>query len=118
MVKLQANDVSHIAAIHPAHDVVTDLGPDATLEDEIMAMVVSLRQLENAMPDVMMSTCMGYMARCTEIHLQIIRVEGSNRRLKTFRVTQLAKVMELIEFEFKGASRLIEVRRQEVELSR
>ena len=119
MVKLQvSDDMMHIVPTHPAHDYVTNLTADASLEEEIMAMVVSLRELEDAMPDVIMSTCMGYMARCTEIYLQIIRVEGNNRRLKTFRVTQLSKVMELIEFEFKGASRLIEVRRQDVELSR
>lgn len=113
MVKLQTNDAPNALPIE-----LVEVGRDVSLEDEIMAMVVTLRNLEDAMPDVIMSTCMGYMARCTEIHLQIIRVEGSNRRLKTFRVTQLSKVMELIEFQFKGASRLIEVRRQEVELSR
>ena len=113
MVKLQVKEEP--SSLPPE---LVEVGRDVTLEDEIMAMVVTIRNLEDAMPDVIMSTCMGYMARCTEIHLQIIRVEGNNRKLKTFRVTQLAKVMELIEFEFKGASRLIEVRRQDVELSR
>ena len=117
MVKLQVKDEMNQEVSSLPVELV-EVGRDVSLEDEIMAMVVTLRNLEDAMPDVIMSTCMGYMARCTEIHLQIIRVEGNHRRLKTFRVTQLAKVMELIEFQFKGASRLIEVRRQEVELSR
>lgn len=117
-MKLQVNDGPHLVPEHPALDAVTSLGNTASLEDEIMTMVTTLRELEDAMPDVIMSACMAFMARCTEIHLQLVRVEGSYRKAKTFRVTQLAKVMDLIEFEFKGASRLIEVRRQDVELSR
>lgn len=120
MAKLQVNnaDGPHLVPDHPAHDVVTHLDSGASLEEEIMAMVTTLRELEDAMPDVIMSTCMAFMARCTEIYLQLVRAEGSYRKAKVFRVTQLSKVMELIEFEFKGASRLIEVRRQDVELSR
>lgn len=118
MPKLQVNDGPHLVSQHPALDAVASLESTASLEDEIMTMVTTLRELEDAMPDVIMSTCMAFMARCTEIHLQLVRIEGSHRKAKTFRVTQLAKVMELIEFEFKGASRLIEVRRQDVELSR
>ena len=110
MVKLQVNAAPQLGVVQSTSDL--------TLEEEITEMVINLREMQDATPDLIITTCMGYMARCTEIHLQLIRVEGTNRKLKTFRVTQLAKVMELIEFEFRGASRLIEVRRQEVELSR
>lgn len=86
--------------------------------EEIEAMVHTLQALDYTQPDLVMTACMAFMARCTEMWIQILRVEATNRRAKAFRTMQLQKVMDLIEFEFRGASRLIEVRRQEVDLSR
>lgn len=117
MPKLQVNDEAAVLP-HPAQTAIAEIGSGVSLEDEVMAMVHAFGQLEDAMPDVIMTTCMAFMARCTEIYLQLLHIEGTNRKAKTFRVTQLQKVMDLIEFQFKGASRLIEVRRQDVELSR
>jgi hypothetical protein len=89
-----------------------------SLEGEVENMVSTLSSISGEQPDVIIRTCMGYMGRCTEIWLQLLRIEGTQRRAKTFRVMQLQKAMDLIEFEFRGASRLIEVARQEVDLSR
>jgi len=85
---------------------------------EIEAMVHTIQSLDYEQPDTVMITCMAFMARCTEMWVQLVRIEANNRRAKSFRTMQLQKVMDLIEFEFRGASRLIEVRRQDVELSR
>jgi hypothetical protein len=89
-----------------------------TLYHEVEAMVQTIQSVVEEQPDVIMTTCMALMARCTEIWIQLLRVEPVERRAKTFRTMQLQKIMDLIDFEFKGASRLIEVARQEVELSR
>ena len=89
-----------------------------TLYEEVEAMVNTIQEATDETPDVLMRTCMGLMARCTEIWIQLVRLEADNRRAKSFRTMTLQKVMDLIDFEFKGASRLIEVARQEVELSR
>lgn len=89
-----------------------------TLYEEVEAMVHTIQDVVHEQPDVVMTTCMALMARCTEIWIQLLRVEASERRAKAFRTMQLQKIMDLIDFEFKGASRLIEVARQEVELSR
>ncbi len=104
----------------PAPSTAQELPPfeGDSLEDEIMDMVSNITNLDFAQADVVMAMCMGYMGRCTEIWLQLLRIEGTHRKAKTFRVMHLQKVMDLIEFEYKAASRLIEVRRQEVELSR
>jgi len=91
---------------------------DGSLYDEIEGMVSQISDVSGSTPDQVMRVCMGLMARCTEIWVQLIRVEASDRKAKALRTQQLQKVMELIEFEFKAASRLIEVARQEVELSR
>lgn len=108
-MKLQLKD-SNVSSVEPFR------GTD--LEGEVGAMVATLTSLTDAPPDEMVRTCMAYMGRCTEIWLQLLRLEQTHRQAKTFRVTHLQKVMDLIEFEFKGASRLVEVARQEVELSR
>jgi hypothetical protein len=99
-------------------DLLAELTADSTLEDELDAMVSSVKECDPSAPDVIMSLCMALMARCTEIHLQLVRIEGTHRRARVFRADQLKPVMDLLDFEYKAASRLIEVRRQEVELSR
>ena len=91
---------------------------DLDFYDEVEAMVNTIQSVVDAQPDVLMSTCMAFMARCTEIWIQLLRVEATDRKAKSFRTMQLQKVMDLIEFEFRGASRLIEVARQELYLSK
>jgi hypothetical protein len=98
---------------------VSETPQDGSLDDEVEAMVHTLQSvITDGQPDQVMQTCMAFMGRCTEIWLQLVRAESRDRRAKAFRTMQLQKVMDLIEFEFRGASRLIEVARQEVELSR
>ncbi len=101
-----------------APDPLASLTADSSLEDELDAMVAAVKEIDPSAPDVIMMTCMALMARCTEIHLQLVRLEGTNRKARIFRTEQLQVVMDLLNFEYKAASRLIEVRRQEVELSR
>lgn len=114
----ELSDGPHI--IPNVHPRIMDLDNTSTLEDELDAMVATLSDLidDSTTPDILLSTCMGFQARCTEIYLQLIRIEAQHRKAKQFRTAQLGKVMDLIEFTFRGASRLIELRRQEVELSR
>ena len=88
------------------------------LEEELLEMIEEISALDPMLNDVMIVTCMGYMARCTEIWLYCIRNEGRDRKLRHFRTAQLTKVMELLEFVYKGTSRLTELRRQDLELSR
>jgi len=117
-MRLQVNDGSHIVPNVPAHDAVSNLPFGATVEEEIDAMISSIKEFDGSAPDILLSTCMAYQARCTELYIQLVRIEPRERKAKVFRVTQLQKVMDLLEFEFRGASRLIEVRRQEMELSK
>jgi len=105
--------------VHANNDAtVAPVNQQFGLYDEVEAMIHTIQGSVDSTPDVMMKACMGLMARCTEIWVQLVRVEATDRKAKSFRTMQLQKVMDLIDFEFKGASRLIEVARQEVELSR
>jgi len=97
---------------------LSSLSEHSTLEEEIDAIIKVMRDLHMQDPETMLTSCMALMARATEIHVGLIRMEANMRKAKAFRTMQLAKVIELIEFEFKAASRLVEVRRQEIELSK
>lgn len=111
--------VKGVPAAQPSPEVkISNLTSHATLEDELDAIVDVMKSLASQPPDVMLSTCMALMARVTEIHLGLVRLEPSMRKAKALRTIQLQKVIDLIEFEFKAASRLVEVRRQEIELSK
>lgn len=98
--------------------IIANIGPHGTLEDELDDMVAAVSSCDPERPDQALALSMALMARCTEIYLTMVRIENDHRKAKAFRTMQLQKVMDLIEFYSRGASRLIEVRRQDVELSR
>lgn len=112
------DDGPHLAPSDAASAAMNDLSPRVSLEEEVDAMVADLKAVEMDLPDEVIRLCAGYMARCTEMHMQIVRVEGRDRQLKGFRTQQLSKVIELIEFLFRSSSRVVEVRRQEIEMSK
>jgi hypothetical protein len=118
MVNLRLQDGPHSVLDLSAHKAILELTNSSTLEEELDAMIVTLRDIEPDLPDQIIVTCMAFMARCTEMYVQLIRNEFQSRWMKPFRTLQLQKVMELVDFTYKGASRLVESRRQEVELSR
>lgn len=93
--------------------------PDTPLiEDELDTMIRTVINLDPSQPDVIISTCMALMARCTEIYVRLIRLEDEHRRARYVRTQQLQKVMDLLDYTFKGASRLVEVARQELDTTR
>lgn len=117
MPVLQVKDPNGVTALRSSDS--TDLiPPGLDVSDELDVMVQMLKRLNTDRPDVIMSTCMSLMARCTELHLQLFRAEMGNRRNKVIRTMELEKVIDLVEFMFRGASRIVEIRRQDTELSR
>jgi hypothetical protein len=110
--------ILHTKDTEKSPDLLAALTAESSLEDELDAMVAAVKEIDPSAPDLIMTVCMALMARATEIHLQLVRLESRDRRARIFRADQLQPVMDLLNFEYKAASRLIEVRRQEVELSR
>ncbi len=96
---------------------IAALGNNESVELELDTMILALRELNPDQPDVVMKTCMSLMARATELWVTLTRSEGTVRKAKAYRL-QVQKVMDLMEFMFKTASRGIELRRQEIDLSR
>lgn len=81
-------------------------------------MVAAICVFDMGEPHIVIAQCMAFMGRCTEIYLALVRAEHTHRKARAFRTMQLQKVMDLVDFEYKAASRLVEIRRQEVELSK
>lgn len=108
-----------VKAAGPKPPVGLDIIPDGlSVSDEMDVMVSLIRSLSPDRPDVVMSTCMALMARCTELHLKLWRQETKDRKARPLRTMELQKVIELLEFTYKAASRLVEFRRQDADLSR
>jgi hypothetical protein len=112
------SDGPHLGPAGAAHPAVSGLPADATIADELDAMVQDIRNVAWDLPDDVMRLCQAYMARCTEFHLQLVRIEGGNREARFLRTQQLQPVMTLIDFTYKAASRSVEIRRQDVEMSK
>jgi hypothetical protein len=112
------SDGPHIAPSERVTPAVLGLPDVPDLEDELDAMISDMQGLTLELPDEVIQTCAALMARCTELHVRMVRVEGGSRHMRWVRTQQLTKVMELIEFTYRAASRLVEIRRQDAELSR
>lgn len=112
------DDGPHLAPPAQFHVATSNLSYTSSTEDELDAMVKDLISIDIDFPIDVLRLCQSLMARCTEIHLNLVRIEGSDRGAKFIRTQQLAKVMTLIDFSYKAASRAVEVRRQDVELSK
>lgn len=87
-------------------------------EMEIQSILETITSLDMANVAMVIEACMGMMGRCTEIWIDLSKREMENRRAKVVRTLYLKPVMDLIEFVFRGGSRLTEVYRQELEMSK
>ena len=86
--------------------------------DEIELILETITSLDMGNVGMVIETCMGLMGRCTEIHIDLSKLEIRDRKAKIVRTVYLKPVMDLIEFIFRGGSRLTEVYRQELEMSK
>ena len=103
----EANEVVHFP-------LTIEKSPD----EELNAILGMLVEAPRDNPGDQIATYMGLMARCTELKVYCLEHEGKDRKLKILRTQKLAPIIELIDFLFRGASRLVEVARLDVELSK
>lgn len=110
--------------------VITDLVPEVAqqlswgalvskqhVEDEIDLMLRTVRGFWDMEPDQVMRMASATSARCTELAVHLHRLEG-RREWKQVRTMQVDKLLTELDRQFKIASRLLEVRRQDIETSR
>lgn len=103
-------------------DVATKLSWGAlqsrqAVEDEVDVMLGSVRQFWSMEPDQRMRLITAMSARCTELCVHLHRLEG-RREWRQLRTMQVDRLLNELDRQFKVASREIEVRRQDIELTR
>lgn len=87
------------------------------VEDELDMMFRAVRGFWDMEPDQVMRTIQAMSARCSEMEVHLFRLEGK-REWKQVRTQQVDRLLQELDRQFKLASRLLEVRRQDLELAR
>lgn len=87
------------------------------VEAEIDTMLTSVRGFWSMEPDQRMRLITAMSARCTEMCIHLHRLEG-RREWRQLRTMQVERLLAELDRQFKIASREIEVRRQDIELTR
>lgn len=88
-----------------------------TVEDEIDVMLRTVREFWSLEPDQVMLMIAALSARATELSVHLHRLEG-RREWKQVRTMQVERVLSELDRQFKIASRMLEVRRQDIEMAR
>lgn len=104
--------------LHVVQNAVQVLGSRDQIEAEIDEIVGSVRDFWQMEPDEVMRQISAYSARCTELTVLLHRAEAMHRQYKQIRTMQVTPLLAELERQFKLASRLIEVRRQDLETLR
>jgi hypothetical protein len=91
------------------------LGSRDQIEGELDGILVVIRDFWTMEPDQVMAHCASLTARLTELEVLLHRVEARDRQFKQIRTMQVQKILDEVDRQFKIASRLVEVRRQDIE---
>lgn len=86
--------------------------------DEVDRMTRLVRTFWKMEPDEVMRAVSALGARCVELYQQLHRVEGKDRTWRQVRTQQVVPLQDELERQWKNASRLLEVRRQDLEFIR
>lgn len=95
-----------------------ELGSREEIQTELDLIAAAVRGFYAKQPDQVMRECAGYSARLTELCVLLHRVEGSNRQYTRVRTQQVERFLSELDRQFKIASRLVEVLRQDLELNK
>lgn len=93
------------------------LGTREEIESELDMIASSIRTFHRIQPDQVLRYCAGYTARLTELRVLLHRQEAVSRQYTRLRTMQVDKFVEELDRQFKVASRLVEVMRQDLALS-
>lgn len=96
----------------------TGLGTRAEIEQELDGIALAMRAFAIKQPDQIMRECGAYSARLTELTVLLHRVESQDRQYTRVRTQQVEKFLVELDRQFKIASRLVEMLRQDLELMR
>ena len=105
---------------HPVPEAAMELAAGAlesreAVEAEIDVMLAAVREFWQQEPDQVMRTISAMSARCTELTVHLHRVEGQ-RQWRQVRTQQVERLLTEFDRQFKLHSRMVELRRQDLEL--
>lgn len=84
------------------------------VEREIDTMLEALRAFWDMQPDQVMRSSSAMSARCTELAVHLHRLEGK-REWRQIRTQQVERLLAELDRQFRLHSRLVELRRQDLE---
>ena len=93
-----------------------NLGSREDVERELDLIAAAIRMFHSKHPDQVMKECSAYTARLTELCVLLYRVEGQSRQYTRLRTQQVQRFIEELDRQFKVASRLVEISRQDIAL--
>lgn len=91
------------------------LGTRTDVEREIDAINDAIRDFWQQEPDEVMRACSAYSSRLTELYVQLHRVEGRDRVWRQVRTQQVVPTLDELDRQFKQHSRMVELRKQDLE---
>jgi hypothetical protein len=106
--------VDPVASLGPAGF----LGTRAQIEAELDIVAAAIRGFHRKQADQVMREVAAYSARLTELAVLLHRAEGMDRQYTRVRTQQVERFLAELDRQFKIASRLVEVMRQDLELMR
>lgn len=92
------------------------LGTREEVQAELDDIAAAMRGFYAKAPDQVMKECAAYSARLAELYVLLHRVEGLDRQYTRLRTQQVEIYREELKEQWKTASRLIEVQRQDLML--
>jgi hypothetical protein len=90
------------------------LGTRQEIEAELDNVALAMRMFHVKQPDQVMREVGAYTARLTELCVLLHRVESLDRQYTRVRTQQVERFLAELDRQFKIASRLIEVQRQDL----
>lgn len=109
--------VDHLVPAQIAAELGHSLKSRAHVEAEIDLMLDRVRDFWSLEPDARMKLITAMSARCTQMCIHLHRLE-SGREWRQIRTQQVERLLAELDRQFKIASREIEVRRQDLDLTR
>lgn len=99
-------------------EIGEQLGSRQEVMDEIDRMLRLVRAFWMMEPDEVMRAVSAFGARCTELYSLLHRIEGREREWRQVRTQHIVPLMNELERQYKNASRMLEIRRQDLEFTR
>ncbi len=94
------------------------LGSRQQVEDELDELTEIIRKFWGEEPDFVMRSSSAISARLTELSILLHRAEVKDRQFKQVRTMQVDRLLSELDRQFKVHSRMVELRRQDIEISK